>query len=149
LIHNDYKYDNLVLDPQAPWKVRAVLDWEMATLGDPLADLGTALSYWIDATDPDDVQALNLGLTALPGNLTRAQIAERYAEKSGRGLTEQVFHYALGLFKVCGICQQLYFRYRKGFTQDERFALLLPGIETLARQASRAIAQGKVSGLGA
>ena len=84
LIHNDYKYDNLVLDPADPARVVALLDWEMATVGDPLLDLGTALGYWVEAGDPEPLQRFRFGPTHLPGSLTRREVAERYAAASGR-----------------------------------------------------------------
>lgn len=81
LVHNDFKYDNLVLDPDDLRRVRAVLDWEMATVGDPLTDLGTALAYWVQADDEEELQAFRTGPTHLPGMKTRAELAERYAER--------------------------------------------------------------------
>jgi len=93
LIHNDYKYDNLVLDANDWSKVIAILDWEMATLGDPLMDLGTSLGYWVDDNDPPAMKMLQLSPTLLPGNPTRADVAQQYAEKSGRTLDHLVFYY--------------------------------------------------------
>jgi aminoglycoside phosphotransferase (APT) family kinase protein len=147
LIHNDYKYDNLVLDPEDLSRIRAVLDWEMATLGDPLADLGTSLAYWVDPDDPPEVQALGLGLTALAGNLGRRELAERYALKSGRSIDGLLFRYVLALFKVGVIAQQIFFRFKQGFTHDERFAALQRAVQILARQATRAIELGRIDRL--
>jgi aminoglycoside phosphotransferase (APT) family kinase protein len=148
LIHNDLKYDNLVLDAEDLTRVVAVLDWEMATIGDPLADLGTALAYWIDPDDPDDLRALPLGSTTIPGNLRRSEVAARYAEKSGREVRHLVFHYVAALFKVAVIAQQIYFRYAKGFTRDERFAGFSAAVRVIARQAARAIERDRIYGLG-
>lgn len=122
LIHNDYKYDNVILDPTDVTQLRAVLDWEMATVGDPLTDAATTLAYWVEPDDPPEVHAMSFGLTALPGNLTRAELLARYAEISGRDLREMRWHQTFAYFKVAVIVQQIYFRYVKGFTQDERFA---------------------------
>ena len=124
LIHNDYKYDNVVLDSADITKIKAVLDWEMCTLGDPLSDLGTALAYWINADDPPEIQAVRWGPTALPGSLTRAQVAKRYAEQTGRDISKIVFYYVFALFKTAVIIQQIYYRYHHGLTKDQRFATL-------------------------
>jgi aminoglycoside phosphotransferase (APT) family kinase protein len=137
ILHNDYKYDNVVLDPQDLTRIVAVLDWEMATIGDPLMDLGTTLCYWVEPGDPDDVKALAFGPTALPGSLTRAQVAERYAEKSGRPVTHLRFYQAFGLFKTAVVIQQIYFRYKTGKTRDPRFAALGFGVGVLGREAAR------------
>src|SRR5438067_2686473 len=83
LIHNDYKFDNLVLDPDDPTKIVAVLDWEMATVGDPLMDLGTTLGYWVEAGDPATLQLLVVGPTNVLGSLTRRELIERYEQKTG------------------------------------------------------------------
>ncbi|PYJ02951.1 MAG: phosphotransferase family protein, partial [Verrucomicrobia bacterium] len=98
LIHNDYKYDNLVLDPAEPSRITAVLDWEMATIGDPLMDLGSTLGYWVDGDDPEQWRQQSFGLTTLPGNLNREQLFERYSGLSGRQISNPVFYYAYGLF---------------------------------------------------
>jgi len=124
LVHNDYKYDNIVLDGADITQIRAVLDWEMCTLGDPLSDLGTALAYWINADDPAEMQAVRWGPTSIPGSLTRRQLARRYAEKTGRDLSAIVFYYVFALFKVAVIIQQIYYRYFHGLTKDQRFATL-------------------------
>lgn len=144
VIHNDYKYDNIVLDPEDLSRVRAVLDWEMATTGDPLSDLGTALAYWVEPGDPREVLALGLGLTALPGNLTREAVVARYAAKSGRDVSAVPFHYVAALFKVAVIAQQLHFRWKQGFTKDERFAGLNAAVRALAGQAVRSIERGRI-----
>lgn len=124
LVHNDFKYDNLVLDRADPRRIIAVLDWEMATLGDPLMDVGTSMGYWVEATDHPALQSLGLGVTALPGNFTRAEFWESYLERTGRPQTSAAFYYAFGLFKIAVIAQQIYARYRNGFTTDDRFARL-------------------------
>jgi aminoglycoside phosphotransferase (APT) family kinase protein len=144
LIHNDYKYDNVVFDSDL-YQILAVLDWEMATLGDPLMDLGTTLGYWIEPGDPKPLHMF--GLTTLPGNLNRQQIAERYAQKSGREINNVVFYYAFGLFKIGVIVQQIYFRYKKGFTQDQRFAQLIHVLQACAQMADKAITAGRIYNL--
>jgi aminoglycoside phosphotransferase (APT) family kinase protein len=144
LIHNDYKLDNVVLDPTDPTRIIGVLDWEMSTIGDPLMDLGTSLCYWVEADDPPPVQAVRWGPTHLPGSLTRQEVAERYAEKSGRPLEDVVFYYAFGLFKTGVVIQQIYYRYKQGLTKDERFAHLIFGVQVVCDQALRAIERGTI-----
>ncbi|HVP67921.1 MAG TPA: phosphotransferase family protein [Anaeromyxobacteraceae bacterium] len=143
LVHNDYKYDNLVLDPADPSRIVAVLDWEMATVGDPLMDLGTTLGYWTDPEDPEEMRALPLGPTLLPGNLHRVEVAERYAARSGRPVDGLLFDYVFALCKIAVIAQQIYRRYKEGFTRDERFASLIVAVKVLGRQATRAIERGR------
>ncbi len=147
LIHNDFKYDNLVLHPEDWSRVVAVLDWEMATIGDPLMDLGTSLAYWLDPDDPPELQRLQLSPTVLPGNPTRAELVQRYAEKSGRDVRDVVFYYAYGLFKLAVIIQQIYYRYKQGFTQDARFAHLIHGVRGCAAMAAAAIHKQRIDRL--
>jgi aminoglycoside phosphotransferase (APT) family kinase protein len=148
LIHNDYKFDNVVFAADCPASVRAVLDWEMATIGDPLMDLGTTLSYWVDADDPEEWQRYGFGLTKLPGSLRRHDVLEYYARLSGRSIPDDVFYYAYGLLKIAVIVQQIYFRYRQGLTKDERFAGLGLLVRASGRQAQRAIEKKRIDGLG-
>ena len=144
LIHNDYKYDNVVLDAADLTRIIGVLDWEMCTLGDPLMDLGTALNYWVNADDSDDLQQIRFGLTTLPGTLSRSQLAERYAEKSGQDISNLAYYYAFGLFKTAVICQQIYYRYHHGLTSDERFPAFLDATRTLITAAVRVSKTGIV-----
>jgi len=144
LIHNDYKYDNLVLDPADPTQIIGVLDWEMATIGDPLMDLGTALSYWVNADDPEMLRANAFGLTTLPGSLTRSQLAERYSQVSGRELPDLLFYYTYGLFKLAVIAQQIYARFQAGDSQDERFARFIDLVRLMGQVAAHAAALGKI-----
>ena len=132
LVHNDYKYDNLVLDATQPERIVAVLDWEMAALGDPLLDVGTSLAYWVEAGDDPAFKTLGLGVTALPGNFTRAELWARYLERSGRSMRPASWYHAFGLFKVAVIAQQIFARYRKGLTTDDRFARLGDAVRLLA-----------------
>jgi aminoglycoside phosphotransferase (APT) family kinase protein len=133
LVHNDYKYDNLVLDPSDITKIIGVLDWEMCTIGDPLTDLGTALAYWIDADDPEPLQKIRWGPTTHPGSMTRAQLVERYAQKTGRNVSHMDFYVVFARFKVAVIVQQIYYRYHQGLTKDERFAAMPAVVECLLR----------------
>ncbi|MEQ1830536.1 MAG: phosphotransferase family protein [Pirellula sp.] len=144
VIHNDYKYDNLMLDPDDLTRIVAVLDWEMATIGDPLMDLGTMLGYWVEANDPAELQATAVGLTALPGNLTRRELIERYQAKSGREVTDAVFYYCFGVFKIAVILQQIYARYVRGHTHDPRFAQLNDVVAIMCQQAMTTIQKGEL-----
>lgn len=147
LIHNDFKYDNLVLDPNDPSRILAVLDWEMATLGDPLMDLGTSLGYWVDPDDPPEMLELKLSPTTIPGNLSRREVAERYAELAGSSLENLVFYYVYGLFKIAVIVQQIYARYQRGDTRDPRFASLIEGVRLCGLVANQAIAKQRIDRL--
>ena len=140
LIHNDFKYDNLVLQSERLEEIIAVLDWEMSTIGNPLMDLGTTLAYWAQADDDEVLKSF--GLTWLPGNLSRKQLVERYAEKTGFDVSEQLFYYVFGAFKIGGIIQQIYQRYQKGLTKDPRFAHLLVAVKANAQNAVKALDRG-------
>ncbi|MEM7374336.1 MAG: phosphotransferase family protein [Bacteroidota bacterium] len=147
LIHNDFKYDNLVLDMKDWTQVRAVLDWEMSTLGDPLMDLGSALAYWTNASELGFSDRLDTSPTTIPGNPTRAEVAELYAQKSGRDLGELVFYYVYGIVKLAVISQQIYYRYNKGFTQDARFAAMIDAVKGLGNLAKRVIEKNRIDNL--
>jgi aminoglycoside phosphotransferase (APT) family kinase protein len=144
IIHNDYKYDNVVLAPDDPTQVVAVLDWEMATLGDPLMDLGTTLGYWIEAGDPEPLKQTAFGPTAVAGSLTRRELVARYEQRTDCAIRDPLFFYCFGLFKIAVIVQQIYARYIRGHTQDPRFGRLGGLVTVLARQADRAIDTGSI-----
>src|SRR5579863_8723362 len=144
LVHNDYKYDNMVLDTNDITQIKGVLDWEMCTIGDPLADLGTAVAYWVEAGDQAELQTIHWGPTTLPGSLNRRQLVQRYSEKTGRDVSRIVFYYVFALFKTAVITQQIYYRYHHGLTKDVRFAALLDATRTLLRTAVRAVAKGSI-----
>jgi aminoglycoside phosphotransferase (APT) family kinase protein len=141
LIHNDYKFDNLVLDPSDITRIIGVLDWEMATVGDPLMDLGTSLAYWVEAGDPEPLKGMRFGPTVLDGMMTRAEVAAHYAARSGRPATDIVFYFAFGLFKTAVVVQQIYYRWKQGLTQDPRFAPLIHAVGLLCDRAALAIQQ--------
>ncbi len=144
LIHNDYKYDNIVLDPGDITKIIGVLDWEMCTIGDPLTDLGTTLAYWVDAADPEELQINRSGPTTYPGSFTRAELAESYAKKTGRDASQMSFFLTLARFKLAVIVQQIYYRYHQGLTQDERFASLPQRINILLRSSLHSAQTGRI-----
>ena len=148
LIHNDYKYDNLVLSPDDLTRVVAVLDWEMATVGDPLMDLGTTLGYWVEPTDPEEWQRYGFVMTKLPGNFKRSELLDYYARRSGREISDPVFYYAYGLLKIAVIVQQIYARYKAGLTKDPRFAQLGALVKACGHLAQRAIAYNRINNLG-
>lgn len=144
VIHNDYKYDNVMLDTNDLTKIVAVLDWEMSTIGDPLMDLGMTLGYWVEATDPVALQKSAFGPTHLPGSLTRQQIIERYQAQTGRTVEHASFYYCFGLFKLAVIVQQIYARFVRGHTTDPRFAHLDQLVLILGQQTDRTIETGRI-----
>lgn len=144
LIHNDFKYDNVILNPNDLSEITAVLDWEMTTLGDPLLDLGTSLGYWAQSDDPEPMRRLGLSPTTWSGNPTRAEVIDLYQAASGRSVDRPVFYYSYGLFKVAVIVQQIYARYKAGLTQDERFAGLGQAVVACADMAAHTIEKGRV-----
>ena len=139
-IHNDFKYDNLVISTSG--EVQAVLDWEMATVGDPLMDLGTSLAYWAEAEDEDILKMFNLSY--VPGNFTRREVIDYYASKTGRNMSEMVFYYVFGLCKVATIAQQIYQRYSLGYSKDPRFSVLNQVVEAAGRKAMASIQTGNI-----
>ncbi len=141
LIHNDYKYDNVVFATDLS-TISAVLDWEMATIGDPLMDLGTTLGYW--AEDGDPVPLKMFGLTSLAGNLNREEVVARYAEQTGRDVSNIVFYYVFGLLKIVVIAQQIYARFKLGFTKDPRFGGLIYVVQSGADMAYKALQSGRI-----
>jgi aminoglycoside phosphotransferase (APT) family kinase protein len=144
LIHNDYKYDNVVLDPNNLTRIIGVLDWEMCTIGDPLTDLGSALAYWVDASDPPEMLETRWGPTTCPGSLTRAQLVQRYAQQTGRDVSNMAFYLVFARFKIAVIVQQIYYRFHQGLTQDERFATMPQRIHLLLRAALRTTETGAI-----
>lgn len=136
IIHYDYKLNNSMFNSEMT-KMVGLFDWEMTTVGDPLADLGVAMSYWIE---PDDSELLQKGMgktpiTAIPGFLTRDEFMERYAVKSGRDLANMNFYQTFAYFKLAVICQQIYYRWKKGQTKDDRFAHLDAFVSSLIQYA--------------
>ena len=122
LIHNDFRFDNVVLDPDRPTEIVGVLDWEMATVGDPLMDLGNSLAYWIEAGDDPVFRRLRRQPTNAPGMMTRAELVQAYEARSGRTIRNLAFYEVFGLFRLAGIAQQIYRRYSEGNAANPAFA---------------------------
>jgi aminoglycoside phosphotransferase (APT) family kinase protein len=141
VIHNDYRFDNVVLSPDNPLQIIGVLDWEMATIGDPLMDLGGALAYWINRDDPPDLKTLAFSPTHLEGMMTRRELAERYARSTGLSMSNINYYYCFGLFRLAVIAQQIYYRYYHGQTKDERFKPMII-IVHIVDEAARRIIRG-------
>ena len=140
LVHNDFKLDNVMLDAADPGRVVAVFDWDMCTLGDPLCDLGALLTYWTEAADPPYLQAVAMMPVGNVGFMTRAELVQHYEAKSGRPASHISFYHALGLFRLTVIIAQIYFRYKRGQTRDERFAAFETMIPLMARAAEETAA---------
>jgi aminoglycoside phosphotransferase (APT) family kinase protein len=120
IVHGDYRLGNMALDPDDPGRVRAIFDWEMATLGDPLADLGYTLIYWVEPGEPDDVASG--GITARPGFPSRDELVARYAARSGREVAAVEFYQVLAYTKLAVIAEGIYKRFQMGKTVGETFA---------------------------
>jgi aminoglycoside phosphotransferase (APT) family kinase protein len=135
VIHNDYKLNNVLLDPPDPRRITAVLDWEMATVGDPLSDLASLLVYWTGPGESEMMGGLK-AVTSAPGFPARSEIAQMYAQSSGRDVSALDWYVAFAYFKVGVICQQIYYRWYKGQTHDERFSGHGATATNLLRQAA-------------
>ncbi len=121
LIHNDYKFDNVVMSAEPPHKIIAVLDWEMTTIGSPLMDLGCSLAYWIEKTDPPALQAIRMMPTNIEGMMTRQQIIDYYGKQRNIDISGFNYYYKFGLFRLAAIVQQIYHRYAQGKTTNPAF----------------------------
>lgn len=140
VIHNDFKLNNLLFSPGLE-RVVGVVDWEMATIGDPFFDLAVALSYWMTADDPEPLQNGLPTLTVLPGFPTREELARRYADRTGRDVGDLRWYLAFAYFKLAVIVQQLYYRWKLGKTHDPRFAGLGQFARHLILRATEVAAQ--------
>ncbi|MEV4056314.1 phosphotransferase family protein [Amycolatopsis sp. NPDC049688] len=144
LIHNDYRLDNLVLDGPSTLNITGVLDWEMATLGDPLMELGSMLAYWVQDGDDDAMHASRRQPTHLPGMFTREEFVARYAEKTGLEIGDWRFYEVYGLFRLAAVLQQLYRRYRDGATLNPAFKDFWQFVAYLEWRCREIIAKGRV-----
>jgi aminoglycoside phosphotransferase (APT) family kinase protein len=145
IIHNDYKFDNVVLgETQGELRITGVLDWEMATLGDPLMDLGASLAYWVQADDSEPLQQIRMLPTHLPGMMRRRELVEYYCVRAGLAPVHFDFYYVYGLFRLAVIVQQIYYRFVRGETQQPRFAPFGRFCRVLSETAA-AVASGKAA----
>ena len=136
IVHGDYKLDNVVLDAAAPARIAGILDWEMSTIGDPIADLGYLLSFWRDPGDQADrVLSEQFDLTRQPGFPSRDELAKRYADRSGRHVDDVTWYEVLAIWKLAILLEGSYARHLAGVTDDPFFALLEDGVPALARRA--------------
>lgn len=142
LIHNDYKLDNLVLAAADPSRIVGVLDWEMAALGDPLMELGSSLAYWVEAGDDPGMKAIRRQPSHLPGMSTRAEIVARYGERTGLDVSAFDFYAVYGLFRLAGIAQQIYRRFRDGQAKNPAFAGFGQAVTYLDQRCRAVIAVG-------
>lgn len=143
VIHNDFKFDNVVLNRNGGrLAITGVLDWEMATLGDPLMDLGASLAYWIQADDPETLRGIRMLPTHLPGMMRRAELVEYYCARTGRAPPSFDFYHAYGLFRLAVIVQQIYYRFVLGQTTNPRFAPFGQYCRVLS-QAAESVAAGR------
>lgn len=144
LIHNDYKFDNVMLNPENLTEIVAVLDWEMTTIGEPLMDLGSSLAYWMSKETGAELLSMPFNPKVLMMNISRGELVEMYEEKLGKKVANMLFYYVFGTFKLAVIAQQIYFRYVKGFTKDQRFATFSHFINSLGKIALHAIEKEKI-----
>lgn len=144
LIHNDYKFDNVMLDPNDLTSVAAVLDWEMTTIGEPLMDLGTTLGYWMSKDAGETMLSMPFNPRVLMENVSRRQLAEIYASATDTDLSNILYFFVFGTFKIAVIAQQIYFRYVNGFTGDKRFANFNVFVRKLGQIAEDAIERGEI-----
>lgn len=122
ILHGDFRLDNVIVEDQAPHTIKTVLDWEISALGDPLMDLGNAMAYWLEASDPADVVAYRMQPSQAPGMPTRRQMLDHYSEKSGRDTDDFDFYLVAGVWRLAAILQQIYYRYYHGQSSNEKFA---------------------------
>ena len=147
LIHNDYKYDNVVFTDNSWNEINAILDWEMSTLGDPLMDLGTSLAYWTIASDNEMILNVMNYPTSNKGNPSRMELVDMYQFKRKIKINDLVFYYTYGLFKISVIVQQIYYRYSKGFTNNKKFKDLNQMTKLLLKLGWQSIQKQKIEKL--
>ena len=139
LTHNDYRLDNIVLEIDEPTKIIGVLDWELATLGDPLMDLGNSLAYWVEAGDDRLAQSTRRQPSHLPGMMTREEVIEYYLDKTGFDVQDMRFYEVYGLFRLAGIVQQIYYRYHHKQTRNPAFKHLWVFVNYLLYRCNKII----------
>jgi len=144
IAHNDFRLDNVVLDPSNPSNILGVLDWELATIGDPMMDLGNSLAYWIQDGDPRIANLLRRQPSHVPGMLTRQEIVDYYCKKTGVEIDDFRFYRVYGMFRLAGIIQQIYFRYSKGYTKNKAFKNIWIATWHLIKNSEKVIKSGKI-----
>ena len=146
IVHGDYRLDNVLLGPDDPGRIAAILDWEMCTIGDPLADLGLLLVYWADDEDASDLrEAMSLSpITVQDGFYDRARLVLEYSRHSDRNLEALEWYVALGFFKLAIVAEGIHARFLMGMTVGEGFELMGPRVPALV---DHALARGAASGL--
>lgn len=139
IIHNDFKLDNVVMDPEKPTNIIGILDWEMTTIGDPLMDIGSGLAYWVNRDDSEIMVMSRMLPTTEPGMFSREEIIARYCEKTGRKIENFDYYLCFGIFRLAVIAQQIYYRYYHGQTQDERFKMYIIAVQVLEEVARKLV----------
>ncbi len=139
IVHGDYRLDNVILNDVDPFKIEAILDWEISALGDPLMDLGNTLAYWIQEDDPAPVQMMRMQPSSAPGMPKRGEIIRYYADKTGYDVSNFKVYMAYGVFRLAVILQQIYYRYYHGQTQNDHFARFKDQVNLLGNHARRVI----------
>lgn len=143
IIHNDYKLNNMLFDVSDLGSTVAVVDWEMATIGDPLMDLAVTLSYWVEKEDPQGLKDVLPTVTSSGVFITREEFLRRYSEKSGRDVSNMGFYMVFAYFKLAVILQQIYLRWKRGQTQDDRFSTFDIRVNNLVQNAAKMIDYGQ------
>ncbi len=139
ILHGDYRLDNVILCEENPFEIKAVLDWEISALGDPLMDLGNTLAYWTQADDPEGMKAMSMQPSFAAGMPTRAEICEMYARETGYDLSNFNYYYVYGVFRLAVILQQIYYRYYHGQTKNKNFAGFGVQVDILGNYARQLI----------
>jgi aminoglycoside phosphotransferase (APT) family kinase protein len=144
VIHNDYKYDNMIMDSNDFTQIIGVLDWEMSTIGDPLFDLGCALSYWTNPDEPAELSTTNCFIQSMPGSITRDEFAKVYGDETGLDVSNMNYYFVFSIIKLAVVLQQIYYRYHHGMTTDERFAGMIEAVKLLSMRADMYIEKGGI-----
>ncbi len=142
VVHGDFRIDNMILGETPPHEIRAVLDWEMSAIGDPLMDLGACLVYWVEASDPDALMGLKKQPSDAPGMFTRREVLDYYGEKTGRKVDDFTFYYVYGVFRLAVVAQQIYYRYFHKHTTNPAYAPFGPGGQALGQYCRHLIRNG-------
>ncbi|MBI4259425.1 MAG: phosphotransferase family protein [Actinobacteria bacterium] len=142
IVHGDYKLDNVAFRPEPPAHLEAIFDWEMSTLGDPLADVGWMISFWAEPDDPADLSLERGTVTRLPGFSARPELLDRYSQRTGRSTGDLLFHTVLAVWKLAVLLEGSYARHLAGVTDDPFFAELEEGVPALAHRARELIDAG-------